>query len=87
MHTSFDQASLGSGRADQEGAAYVRSTMDWQARCSRRLVGLNPDLTAEQALDLAQDLSLDDALRGQKPEFVAEDLYRVESRADGDDDS
>jgi hypothetical protein len=27
--------------------------MDWCTRCSRRMVGLNPGLGAEQALDLA----------------------------------
>ena len=54
----------------------MRSNMDWCARCSRRMVGLNPGLTAEQALDLAHELSLDDSLRCKSPELVAEDLHQ-----------
>jgi hypothetical protein len=57
--------------------------MDWVARCSKRLVGLNPALSAGQALDLARDLSLDDTLRARTPELVAEDLHRVELNLDG----
>ena len=83
MNTSFDAISLSPSRWDQDSADYVRSSLDWCARCSKRLVGLNPGLSAERALDLARDLSLDDALRIQAPERVAEDLHRSEqSRAD-----
>jgi hypothetical protein len=82
MNTSFDQTHPHHSRWDQEGAEYVRSNMDWVARCSKRLVGLNPGLVAEQALDLARDLSLDDSLRARSPELVAEDLHRVEVNLD-----
>lgn len=82
MNTSFDQTSTQPSRWDQEGSEYVRSNMDWCARCSKRMVGLNPGLTAEQALDVAHELSLDDSLRAKAPELVAEDLHRVELRTD-----
>lgn len=75
---AFEATAAQPSRWDQDGAEYVRSSLDWCARCSRRLVGLNPGLTAEQALDLARDLSFDDALRARSPELVAEDLHRVD---------
>lgn len=82
MNTSFDQTQTQPSRWDQDGSEYVRSNIDWVARCSKRLVGLNPGLTAGQALDLARDLSLDDSLRALTPELVAEDLHRVELNID-----
>jgi hypothetical protein len=82
MNTSFDQTSPIPSRWDQDGAEYVRSNMDWCARCSRRMVGLNPGLTAEQALDMSLELSLDDAMRARSPELVAEDLHRVQLHID-----
>ena len=82
MHTSFDQTLPQPSRWDQEGAEYVRSNIDWCARCSKRLVGLNPGLTAEQALDLAHEMSLDDNLRAKSPEAVAEGLYEIDLRTD-----
>ena len=82
MNTSFDQTSPVASRWDQEGIEYVRSNLDWCARCSRRMVGLNPGLTADQALDLAHELSLDDAQRCKSPERVAEDLHQVALRTD-----
>ena len=82
MNTSFDQTSPHPSRWDQEGVEYVRSSMDWCARCSRRMVGLNPGLTAEQALDLALELSQDETLRCKGPELVAEDLHRAALRTD-----
>lgn len=78
MHTAFDQTLPQPSRWDQDGAEYVRSNMDWCARCSKRLVAMNPGLTAEQALDTAHELSLDDVLRAKAPELVAEDLYQVD---------
>ena len=41
-------------------------------------MALNPGLMVEQALDLSQELSLDDNLRSKSPELVAEDLHRVD---------
>ena len=82
MNTSFDQTQPHTSRWDQDGSEYVRSNMDWIARCSKRLVGLNPGLGVEQALDLARELSLDDELRARGPELVAEDLHRVELKID-----
>ena len=49
--------SRNTSRWDQQGAEYVRSNIDWCARCSKRLVGLNPGADAEHALDLAHDLA------------------------------
>ena len=82
MNTSFDQTSSHPSRWDQDGVEYVRSNLDWCARCSKRLVGLNPGLLAEQALDLAHELSLDDTLRARSPELVAEDMNEVQLRTD-----
>lgn len=82
MNTAFDQTLPLSSRWDQEGAEYVRSTLDWCARCSKRMVGLNPGLSAEQALDVANDLCFNDTLRALSPERVAEDLHRIEMRLD-----
>ena len=82
MHTSFDQTLPQPSRWDQEGAEYVRSNIDWCARCSKRLVGLNPGLSVEQALDLASEMSLDDNLRAKSPEAVAEGLYEIDLRTD-----
>jgi hypothetical protein len=82
MNTSFDQTSPVASRWDQEGIEYVRSNLDWCARCSRRMVGLNPGLTADQALDLAHELSRDDMQRCKSPELVAEDVHRVALNTD-----
>jgi len=83
MQTTFDQTLPQNSRWDQQGAEYVRSSIDWCARCSKRLVGLNPGLTAEHAFDLAQALSEDDNLRAKSPEIVAEDMHRVDLPTDG----
>src|SRR4029453_275059 len=82
MHTSFDQTLPHHSRWDQQGVEYIRSNIDWCARCSKRLVGLNPGLTPEQAMDLAQDLSQDDNLRARTPEGVAEDMFETALRPD-----
>jgi hypothetical protein len=83
MQTSFDQTLPQNSRWDQDGAEYVRSTIDWCARCSKRLVGLNPALSFDHALDLAHELSGDDTLRVKSPEAVAEDLHKIDLRTDG----
>jgi hypothetical protein len=44
MHTSFDQTLPQASRWDQQAREYVRSSIDWCARCSKRLVGLKPAL-------------------------------------------
>jgi hypothetical protein len=82
MHTSYDQTLPHHSRWDQDGVEYIRSNIDWCARCSKRLVGLNPGLTPEQAMDLAQDLSQDDNLRARSPESVAEDMHQIDLRTD-----
>jgi len=82
MNTSFDQNRPQTSRWDQEGIDFVRSNMDWCTRCSRRMVGLNPGLSAEQALDLALELSMDEQLRKESPETVAEDLHRAALHAE-----
>ncbi len=78
MHSTFDQTLPRNSRWDQDGAEYVRSSIDWCARCSKRLVAVNPRLNAEQALDLAHELSLDDNTRALSPERVAEDLHSID---------
>jgi hypothetical protein len=85
MNSAFTQTKTSpmNSRWDADGAEYIRSSIDWCARCSKRLVGLDPRLTVEKALDLASELSLDDALRTRSPESVAEELYRADSGIDG----
>ena len=78
MHSTFDQTQPRHSRWDHDGAEYVRSGIDWCARCSKRLVALNPRLNAEQALDLAHNLSLNDNLRTLTPERVAEDQHVID---------
>lgn len=78
MQVAFERTETRPSRWDQDGVEYVRSSMDWCARCSRRLVSLNPRLPAEQALDISHQLSLVDDLRCRVPERVAEDLLRVD---------
>ena len=56
----------------------VHANIDWTARCSKRLVALDPRLSVGQALDLARELSVDGELRVLSPEQVAEDLYRID---------
>lgn len=82
MDRAFNQTRPQPSRWDEDGVEYIRSNIDWCARCSKRLVGLNPALTVDQALDLAVDMSFDDALRARSPELVAEDLNRVQLRTD-----
>ncbi len=82
MNPSFNETSPQPSRWDQDGVEYIRSNIDWCARCSKRLVALNPGLTVEQALDLASDMSLDDNLRAKAPELVAEDLLQIQFRID-----
>ena len=82
MQTTFEQTLPHDSRWDPLGAEYVRSSIDWCARCSKRLVGLNPGLTAEHAFDLAHELSQDDNLRAMSPEVVAEDMHQVDLRTD-----
>lgn len=78
MNNAFDQTLPMPSRWDQDGAEYVRSTLDWCARCSKRMVGLAPDLSAEEALNVANDLCFNDNLRAMSPERVAEDLHRAQ---------
>ena len=77
MNTQFDQTVPNPSLWDQDGIEYVRSNMDWCTRCSRRMVALNPGLDAEQALDLALELSMDEKLRIMSPETVAEDMHQA----------
>lgn len=83
MNQAFDPTRTQSSIGNREGADPVRSDLDWCARCSKRLVGLSPALSVEQALDLASELSHDAALRLQSPECVAEDLERIGQGVDG----
>jgi len=82
MQTTFDQTLPQDPRWEPPGVEYVRSNIDWCARCSKRLVGLNPGLDAEHALDLAHDLSHDDNLRAMSPETVAEQMHQIDLRTD-----
>jgi hypothetical protein len=73
---AFDATSPLQSRWDQLGAEFVQSNKDWCARCCARLLTLKPQLRAEAAMDLAQEWSLQDALRALSPELVAEDALR-----------
>jgi hypothetical protein len=72
----FDATSPLQSRWDQQGAEFVQSNKEWVARCCSRLLTLKPQLRAEAAMDLAQEWSLQDALRALSPELVAEDALR-----------
>ena len=89
MNTSFDTlAPTPSMPALRRtvAAERVSSSIDWVARCSKRLVGLEPTLGAEQALDLARDLSLDAAMRRRSPERAAEHQHKLEQQRQVDAD-
>ena len=73
---AFDATSPLRSRWDQQGAEFVQSNKEWCARCCARLLVLKPQLRAEAAMDLAQEWSLQDALRALSPELVAEDALR-----------
>ncbi len=72
--TPFEETSPIRSRWDQEGAEFVRTSADWCARCTARLLELQPQLSAAAALDLAQETSLQDNLRALSPERVAEEV-------------
>jgi hypothetical protein len=72
----FDPTRPLRSRWDQEGAEFVPSNNEWCARCCARLLTLKPELRAEAAMDLAQEWSLQDALRALSPELVAEDALQ-----------
>ena len=80
MDTQFDDTIPYYSRWDQDDDEYVRSSADWCARCARALSEMSPELSVEQALELAQELSLDDTLRTCPPELVAEDLHHTRVR-------
>jgi hypothetical protein len=86
MNTSFDTLTPMPPLRKTVAAEPVRSNMDWVARCSKRLVGLNPSLGAEQALDLARDLSLDGPMRKRSPERAAEHQHKLEQQRQADAD-
>ncbi len=68
MNTSFDSLTA---------ASPLPSAIEWMARCSKRLVGLDPGLGVEQALDLARDMSHDAAMRARSPERAAEHRHQL----------
>ena len=86
MNTSFDTLAPMPPLRRTVVAEPVRSNIDWVARCSKRLVGLDPNLRAEQALDLARDLSLDCAMRRRSPERAAEHQHKLEQQRQAEAD-
>jgi len=75
--TAFDMTRPLRSRWDQEGAEFVQSNSDWCARACARLLTLNSQLQAADALQLVQEWSLKDGLRALSPELVAEDAART----------
>ena len=73
---AFDVTSRTPSRWDQEGAEFVQSNREWCARCCTRMLTIKPQLRAEAAMELAQEWSLQDAMRALSPELVAEDALR-----------
>lgn len=71
---SFDRTNPTPSRWDQDGAEYVKDNAEWVARLARRIVELRSEVELVQARDLAQELSLDDALRARSPEIVADEM-------------
>ena len=70
----FEKKSVSPSRWDQPGTEYVKENAEWVARCARRMMQLRRDLDLPAAQDVAQERSLDDGLRAQAPEGVAERL-------------
>ena len=75
--TAFAMTSPLRSRWDQEGAEFVQSNSDWCARACARLLTLNSQLQAADALQLVQEWSLKDGLRALSPELAAEDAART----------
>ena len=74
MDPDFDETSLRVSRWDQAGAEYVRSNEEWCSRFARRMASLRRDVSLDEALQVAQEVSLEDELRALAPEYAADDL-------------
>ena len=61
-------------RLDDSEIDYVRDTAEWIARCVRRVLALNPTLTASAVTPSVLDMSRHGRFRLMKPESVAEQL-------------
>ena len=61
-------------RWNQEDAEFVRTDTEWCSRLATRLVALHPELSRQQALQLAQELTDNQLQRARSPEHVADDL-------------
>ena len=61
-------------RWDQEDAEFVRTDTEWCSRLATRLVELYPELSRQQALQLAHEMTDNQFQRARSPEHVADDL-------------
>ena len=75
VHT---QTSPRRSRWDQEGAEFVATDSEWCDRFSARLIALVADVDFLTATSTALDVAGNHALRALPPEWVAEDLARVQ---------
>ena len=88
MYPLFEWTVPDRSRWPQSDTNRVAFDIDWVARCRRRLLESSPRLLPQEALELANELGLDDYLRAQSPEGVAEELVRSDvdpfARLEGD---
>ena len=61
-------------RLDDGDIDYVRDTAEWIARCVRRVLALNPKLSAREVTPTVLDTSTHGRFRLMKPELVAEQI-------------
>lgn len=64
-------------RLDDGDIDYVRDTAEWIARCVRRMLALDPTLTAQAVTPTVLDMSTHGRYRLTKPESVAEQLVQA----------
>ena len=76
MADDFEDTLPWRSRWEQDDAEFVRQAAEWTARCAGRLHEL-AGWPEGVAIELAQDLSLDDNLRALNPERVAERLLAL----------
>ena len=76
--SSYARTAPWRSRWDQSNAEFVASDSEWCDRLSARLIALVPGVDYVAASRTALDLAGNDALRALAPEWVAEDLARVQ---------
>ena len=74
MNSEHERTTPMPSRWDQENAEFVRTDTEWCSRLAARLTELHPQLSRQQALQLAQEMADHPFQRARSPEHVADDL-------------